>query len=351
MYRCDGPNYRVTLLQHGYRPFKLDDPNEQVHVRYGLLLSESEECGDIMSYAKQASEGAEIYLNAQRSIVVEQVFASIPGKEDIRSIVIALTLKADKVVTKCYPKAVKYYQIPDQLSVKFKLKHSYFQRLQQNVDWLPTSVIAKLMPTKSHFTGARASAGNMPMRYQQLKLDGGQLRALEAIACCSPQTPVLVVGPFGTGKTRLLARAAFQILQDKRNRVLVCAHHQASVDTFVEYFGEMKEDPNRPWWKNFVRIIPRESYHSNTRKKFPQYFKKIQEVRGKSYHLVVTTLGKIPFQFDPGFFTHILLDEGAQTREPELIRPLCLANDTTRIVIAGDHFQVCTTSVCGCCFF
>ena len=341
MYRCDGPNYRVTLLRRGYRPHKLDDPNEQDHVRYGLILSESEECGDIMSYAKQASEGAEIFLSAQKSIVVDQVFASVPDSEDTRSIVIALTQRAGKVVTRCYPMAANYYQIPDQLSVKFKLKHSYFQRLQQNVEWLPTSVIAKLMPTKSHFTGARASVGKMPMSYQQLKLDGGQLRALEAIACCNPQTPVLVSGPFGTGKTRLLARAAFQILQDKRNRVLVCAHHQASVDTFVEYFGEMKEDPNRPWWINFVRIIPRENYRSNTRTKFPQYFKTMRELGGKSYHLVVSTLGKIPFQFGSDFFTHILLDEGAQTREPELIRPLCLANDTTRIVIAGDHFQVC----------
>ena len=34
------------------------------------------------------------------------------------------------------------------------------------------------------------------------------------------------------------------------------------------------------------------------------------------------------------------MDEGAQTREPESVGPLCLANKETKIVIAGDHNQV-----------
>ena len=46
--------------------------------------------------------------------------------------------------------------------------------------------------------------------------------------------------------------------------------------------------------------------------------------------------------FPPGFFTHILLDEGAQCREPEAIAPLSLALDNTQIVIAGDSNQVCS---------
>lgn len=41
-----------------------------------------------------------------------------------------------------------------------------------------------------------------------------------------------------------------------------------------------------------------------------------------------------------GFFTHILLDEAAQAVECETITPLALANDSTRIVLAGDHMQL-----------
>jgi superfamily I DNA and/or RNA helicase len=41
-----------------------------------------------------------------------------------------------------------------------------------------------------------------------------------------------------------------------------------------------------------------------------------------------------------GHFTHILLDEAAQAMECEAIMPLAIADDRTRIVLAGDHMQV-----------
>lgn len=41
-----------------------------------------------------------------------------------------------------------------------------------------------------------------------------------------------------------------------------------------------------------------------------------------------------------GYFSHILLDEAAQAIECEAIMPLSLANEKTRIVLAGDHMQV-----------
>lgn len=41
-----------------------------------------------------------------------------------------------------------------------------------------------------------------------------------------------------------------------------------------------------------------------------------------------------------GFFTHILIDEAAQAIECETITPLTMANDKTRIALAGDHMQL-----------
>ncbi len=341
LHRCDGANYLVTIFKLGYKPPRLDDYNEDSHLRYGLISLADKQHGDVMSYAKQASEGSQVFLSADKSIQVDHVYAGVPNWEDARSIVIALTVKGVKDLQRWDPQAVNYFKFQAEF-VRFKLKHSYFQRLQQNIERLSPDIVAKIMPDTVHFTGAKIPATTLPNWYQNVRLDGGQLRALEAITCDS-QAPVLVVGPFGTGKTRLLARAAFQILkEDREHRVLVCAHHQASVDTFVEYFGEMKKDPAKPWWVNFLRIMPNKSYRSNTRNKFNEYFKTMQEVkrlRRSSYRLVVSTLGKIPFPFGNGFFTHILLDEGAQTREPELVGPLCLADKSTKIVIAGDHFQ------------
>ena len=181
-----------------------------------------------------------------------------------------------------------------------------------------------------------------------MSLDDMQLKALRSILCSSPELPVLVAGPFGTGKTRLLARTAFEILRDKHSRVLICAHHQASVDTFVEYFG-MVED----WGVSMIRIIPDKSYRSKTRNRYGTCYKTKYAITSEDMiesRLIITTLGMaVPlFHKVPGenpdmkrrFFSDILIDEGAQTREPETVSPLSLAGIGTRIIIAGDHCQV-----------
>ena len=67
------------------------------------------------------------------------------------------------------------------------------------------------------------------------------------------------------------------------------------------------------------------------------------EFSQEHYVVVVTTfLTGLNIQSTVGgkFFTHILLDEAAQAREPEAVAPLCMANQNTKIVIAGDDCQV-----------
>ena len=187
--------------------------------------------------------------------------------------------------------------------------------------------------------------------YEQIDLDVGQIRALKVILTSIPDLPILVAGPFGTGKTRLLARASYEILKEKNARVLICAHHQASVDTFVEkYFGPMIENKDNPWVINFLRVIPNNSYRSKTRRKYEGFFKASNSLSSNDLirnRVIITTLGiaqklfhYLPSDKKRSFFTHILIDEGAQTREPETVGPLCLAGRNTRIVVTGDHLQV-----------
>ena len=82
-----------------------------------------------------------------------------------------------------------------------------------------------------------------------------------------------------------------------------------------------------PWYRSvseFRSYIERSSY------------------RNRSKFLIITTcmtalqLAKI---VPRGFFTHILLDEGAQMREPEAIAALSMAGRNTKIVVAGDQNQ------------
>ena len=154
----------------------------------------------------------------------------------------------------------------------------------------------------------------------------------------------------------MLAIAAYYITEMAREpaRVLVCAHHQASADNFVEsYFGDMVTNfqEKHSWQARFIRLT---SSHYNARsEKFAKFYmnfynlrKEVQSRRSSisSSNLVIATTFLTALRlrdlFDPGFFTHILLDEGAQSREPEAVAPLSLASSGTKIVIAGDSCQV-----------
>ena len=67
------------------------------------------------------------------------------------------------------------------------------------------------------------------------------------------------------------------------------------------------------------------------------------EIIRNKYLVVVTTFltaHNIQSVVGKNVFTHILIDEGAQTREPETVAPLSMANRHTKIVIAGDNQQV-----------
>ena len=174
-----------------------------------------------------------------------------------------------------------------------------------------------------------------------------QMHALRKIINSNPsKAPVLCVGSFGTGKTRVLARAAYQILfNDKQAKVLICAHHQASADSFVQnYFGRMIDSGWHCW--RLIRLYPKNYSNRVQKLEFQEYYMTIgmlRKLNKKSIRLVVTTFSTSLHLLEylgQNHFTHILLDEGAQTREPETIAPLCLANKNTKIVIVGDHKQV-----------
>ena len=229
--------------------------------------------------------------------------------------------------------------------VNFILKYSYFDRLHKSIDRLPIEVLHKIMPeTENDYLTANSSVHchtNVdPYAKQFVSLDGrGQMFALHTILQANRcKAPVLIVGSFGTGKTRLLARTAYQLhCNNKRHRILVCAHHQKSVDTFIEnYFGEILDSDR------VVRLVPNKEYKI-INEKFHKYYKTIEQLCNDNLPKIVVTTYSSSFQLlkYKGLFTHILLDEGAQTREPESIIPLCLAKRNTQIVITGDHKQVC----------
>ena len=325
---------------HGYNDVACD--------RYGYITSDD---SDTLTHAKQASQGSFIILDKDLYIHVMHVQASVPKEANFSAISFGFEKEQHEILKKS--KNYKKISYGFKAEVRFELKHRYFNQLHQAVQHLPLHVIGKLIPTGDKIAHCNPNTNYKiySPKYESIELDRQvQMKALHVILQSIPTVPVLVTGPFGTGKTRLLARAAYEILKRKNTRVLICAHHQHSVDTFVEYFGAMIMDKDTPWEMTMLRVIPNKNYRSQTRNNYYKFFKAKHSLTSHGLQrnrLVISTLGLAQSLFrvlpekKRGFFTHILIDEGAQTREPEAVGPLNLAGRYTTIVIAGDHCQVC----------
>ena len=308
--------------------------------RYGSLSGEKL-TGEVISYAIQTTEDK---VSMHITINGHEMEASIV-KYVKNPHVLYVALHNEQFLIAVCKKAKTAITLD--VSVTFILKHAYFKRLFTALDEIPS--LSQVLPQESDF--ACMDTGSVRIlrpRFDCLLLDRCQLHALKMIMSTQSSAPVLVVGPFGTGKTRLLASAAYQIvLQDRNARVLICAHHQKSADVFVEkYFGPIQSDHH--YRLRFIRMVLK---HSDVfqAKPYQDCYKstyKVKSILSNGYkpQILVTTLANALYLkevVDPGFFTHILIDEGAQTREPECIMPLCLADQSTKVVIAGDHCQVC----------
>ena len=311
--------------------------------------------GDEIAYATQASEAAFIILEQGIEIAADILPENFRHTDE--NLYIAFNGESEKALRQALALTNQPYE--KSVEVQFELKHSYFDNLHRAVEGLSLEVIAKLVPEPADFKPDIAIQRIPFPKYPNLKLDddspGDQFKALRVAVFTHPDNPpVLISGPFGAGKTRLLASATYFFLQEgKRNRqvtrVLVCAHHQASADTFLEcYFGLMVTDDDHPWRVNLTRLTS-EAYHHRSDKYSQWYqttsqFKRKVSYYAKQYQLLIITtcLTSLHLRdlFSPGFFTHILMDEGAQAREPEAVAPLCLATKDTKIVIAGDSSQV-----------
>ena len=117
---------------------------------------------------------------------------------------------------------------------------------------------------------------------------------------------------------------------------MICAHHQASADTFIEYFGKLQR--NGVLSDSFLIVrVTTTGYHSKIKDEYPEYFRTTANARS---HIIVSTLGLSAHMQNIRPLTHIFIDEAAQTRETEAVMPLTLAERNTKIVIAGDHCQV-----------
>ena len=242
------------------------------------------------------------------------------------------------------------------IKAKFLIKHRYFQDLHQAIDNLSPVIIQKLFPsasiTRKHFQEKFDYEFVKNFR-APFKSDKLQFKAIYHMLSVSAEVPFLLVGPFGTGKTHVLACTAAAIVNEDANaKVLIATHHNKSADTFIsKYFGTIESTKSLPPTVAPIRLASKDLNEDLEKPYFMSFDDDIitKELLDERRIVVTTFLTALRFAFaervPKGYFTHILIDEGAQAREPETIAPLIFADERTKVIIAGDHLQVIASYV------
>ena len=360
--RCDGP-YHLKI----YSPkFRVPHDAKDAHIRFGFITAKHLD-GDKVSYAKHASEG-QLYIafntvEKQQKVQVKVDYFKSKCEYGTEGFLLYFVKSQFNKLSSHFSdleKSNKNIEI-GKVSVSFILKYSYFDKLHTAVDYLPDVIVRKIMPDSPNcFTSPtmedNISALNVPCPRTKsadcLDLEPTQRQALKsAIGCDGTKAPVLIFGSFGSGKTRLLARTIYHILYSSTvDKILICTHSQSTADAFmIAYFQAL-----RNIGVEMIRVIPHMLHTTSYSppKGFERYYVTARKPnsleRIKTTQVVLTsflTSLHLIDRLEQGHFSHILLDEGAQSREPESIASLCLANAHTKIVIVGDHKQVRTTSL------
>ena len=341
-HRCDG-EYDVAAVDSEDDEVPNNIYNRSIKHRerdnYGCYIVISGMSAEKCEYANQAATEATIRSE---------------DMEDTTGIIVGISSKnGESVLYLWISKPPLQLKATMHVQVKFHLKHSYFANLHKAVDRIHNTTVCKLLPecfAESNIHYRQIDDDCLMDVPPSFEIDNEyQLQTLKKLISCRSSAPFIITGPFGTGKTRVLAAAAYQFIfgaappmehRNKLNRVLLVTHHMQTADSYLElYFGPASLHNTGI---RVCRLIgPDYDFRRSKYKELHVYTSDFNHDEG--YNLVITTLLTAPALFHKvrgNFFSHILVDEAAQAREPEVVAALALADKYTKIVLAGDHLQV-----------
>ncbi|KAM4032193.1 3'-5' exoribonuclease HELZ2 isoform 1-T2 [Anomaloglossus baeobatrachus] len=230
-----------------------------------------------------------------------------------------------------------------QLEIQFQIDRLQFCIYHEAVDLLLDEklLLPDLSKCQLPVYQENISWGN---KKQQLAISyiAGSVTGNESVA------PLIIYGPFGTGKTSTLAQAALHVIRQPHARVLICTHNNSAADLYIqEHFHPFVEKghPEATPLRVKYTYSPINRTHPITLQYCPLNLDNSAFAiphRGflDNYRIIVTTaVTSRDLDVPRGYFSHILIDEAAQMMESEALIPLTLANHHTRVVVAGDHMQ------------
>ncbi|NWT03462.1 HELZ2 Helicase, partial [Mionectes macconnelli] len=236
------------------------------------------------------------------------------------------------------------------VEIQFQIDQLLFRQWHQAVDRLLDEklVLPDVASCTIPYSLASPQRGNSKQK-QAISFITGQKNPSRQVP------PLLIYGPFGTGKTFTLAMATLEILRQPNTRVLICTHTNSAADIYIrEYFHNYVIN-GHPWAVP-LRIISTDRPVNLTDPTTQMYcclspdqrsFRHPTQQEIDKHHIIITTsmLSK-NLKVPRGYFTHIMIDEAAQMLECEALVPLSFATLETRIVLAGDHMQITPKLFC-----
>ncbi|XP_011689473.1 PREDICTED: probable helicase with zinc finger domain [Wasmannia auropunctata] len=247
-----------------------------------------------------------------------------------------------------------------EVEVQFMLNRLNFCEWHLAVDSLEDMDLVFLM-TEQHKTNneiirdfLQVDAGNLSILSSLLldsPLNHEQKQAVTAITLSikSSSPPVLLLGPFGTGKTFTIAHMLRMLVLNTNNRILLCTHSNSAADLYIkEFFHIWYQQDKHPRLKP-VRIYYKLRSLNTVHPTVLQYCLMDEHGRFRdpvaedlqNCGLIVTTLATSSCLMSLKLsLSHIVIDEAAQAMECEALIALTLANRETRLLLAGDQMQL-----------
>ena len=247
------------------------------------------------------------------------------------------------------------------VDAEFILKHSYFTSLRRSLSLVPTHIVQRLLPSEVIVTNGQCenpdtavieSEEDYPV-LDNFNLDEEyQEAAFTKVMQADSSAPFIITGPFGAGKTRLIATTALRILLHNADCfILIATHHNKTATEYIEKYYKPLLEKTFDHKENLgvVRVVNYKRHQDEEQVTNDEHVKTVAELDSDhidDYNLIITTFGgmlnlrRVLQKRQRKFFTHIFVDEGAQAREPETLGAFCYAERNTKIVIAGDHKQV-----------
>lgn len=229
-----------------------------------------------------------------------------------------------------------------------------FQSLHKAIDNVDLDILFPSLSSKINLPYS-----SKVYKYSKLSLE--QSRAVNVIISSAEKAPVLLLGPFGAGKTLTIAKCIEKLVIEQRTKgqkckILICTHSNSAGDHYIEeYFHPKHIKGKTPVNQDLIplRINWEHRYISSVSDKVLAYclqdldtglFAVPNKEDLDKHSIIISTSMTSELLYNlnlpNGYFTHIFIDEAAQAMEVESLVPLLLATPSTRIVLAGDHLQV-----------